>query len=53
MGRKLANVICNKALELGYDDCGIIKISSMSGYAEKLSERIRLFPASKSQMKNF
>ncbi len=32
--------IREKALELGYEDCGIIKVGALAGYREKLEERI-------------
>ena len=40
----LAEEIVTKALELGYSKCGIIKVSQMKGYAEKLDKRVKLFP---------
>lgn len=39
-----ANEIVLKAIDLGYDKCGIINVGKMKGYAEKLSERIERFP---------
>nr|WP_288868379.1 hypothetical protein [uncultured Blautia sp.] len=36
--------IVEKAEELGYDKCGIIPVSQMSGYADKLEQRIHRFP---------
>jgi len=39
--------IKNKALELGYHSCGIIKTDAVKEYAAKLEERIACFPASK------
>ena len=53
MSENLANDIRNKALELGYDDCGIISTASMKGYAEKLSARIERFPDCEPKMKYF
>lgn len=49
----LSTQIRNKALELGYEDCGIIKIDEMKEYATKLSERIDRFPESKPFIENF
>ena len=49
----LSNEIRNKALELGYEDCGIIKIDEMKDYAIKLSERIDRFPETKPFLENF
>lgn len=45
--------IRNKAIELGYESCGIIKTSDMKGYREKLTERIEKFPEIKSHMEGF
>lgn len=39
-----ANEIVLKAIDLGYDKCGIVNVGKMKGYAEKLSERIERFP---------
>lgn len=39
--------IKNAALDMGYEKCGIIKISDMYGYAEKLDERIDRDPQTK------
>ena len=44
--------IRKKAIELGYDDCGIIDVSSMQGYGEKLAERLEMFPDSGNSLKN-
>jgi epoxyqueuosine reductase len=38
------NEIREKALELGYEDCGIIKVGALAGYREKLEERISRIP---------
>lgn len=38
------NEIREKALELGYEDCGIIKAGALAGYREKLEERIARIP---------
>jgi epoxyqueuosine reductase len=43
----LALKIINRALELGFEACGIIKIDSMKDYANKLEERMAAFPDSK------
>jgi epoxyqueuosine reductase len=48
---KLSNIILsanikNKALELGYDSCGITTVDLMGEYASHLDERIRSFPES-------
>jgi epoxyqueuosine reductase len=36
--------IREKALELGYEECGIIKAGALAGYREKLEERISRIP---------
>jgi epoxyqueuosine reductase len=38
------NKIRAKALELGYEDCGIIRAGALAGYREKLEERISRIP---------
>lgn len=38
---------------MGYEKCGIIKISDMFGYEEKLNERIELFPEVKPYYEGF
>lgn len=43
----LAQQIRNKALELGFDGCGIIKLDALKDFAEKLDERIEACPDSK------
>jgi epoxyqueuosine reductase len=40
----MENKIREKALELGYEDCGIIKVGALVGYREKLEERISRIP---------
>ena len=40
----LASQFKSAALNMGYEKCGIIKISDMSGYEGRLNERIELFP---------
>ena len=37
-------IIREKALELQYEDCGIIRIHEVDDYLEKLNQRISLFP---------
>ena len=44
MATIMENKIREKALELGYEDCGIIKVSALAGYREKLEERISRIP---------
>ena len=45
--------IKSAALGMGYEKCGIIKISDMSGYEEKLNERIELIPEVKQYYEDF
>jgi epoxyqueuosine reductase len=40
----MENKIREKALQLGYEDCGIIKVGALAGYREKLEERIARIP---------
>lgn len=47
MADNLSERIRAKALELGYDACGIIKMAAMEGYAKELEKRIERFPESK------
>jgi epoxyqueuosine reductase len=43
----LSSSIKNKALDLGYDLCGIAQVDSMEEYASQLDERIKNFPESR------
>jgi len=43
----LAEKIKSAALDMGYEKCGIIKISDIDGYEEKLEERIDKIPEAK------
>jgi epoxyqueuosine reductase len=43
----IANKIRDKALELGYEECGIINVGEVNDYAAKLEERIKKFPETK------
>ncbi|MDR1701647.1 MAG: epoxyqueuosine reductase [Sporomusaceae bacterium] len=40
----LTFLIREKALELGYESCGIIKVGAMAGLAARLEENAKLFP---------
>ena len=40
----MENKIRKKALQLGYEDCGIIKVGALASYREKLEERISRIP---------
>jgi epoxyqueuosine reductase len=48
-----ANEIVSKAIDLGYDKCGIVNVEKMKGYAEKLLERIERFPEIKIHSQDF
>jgi epoxyqueuosine reductase len=48
-----AKEIILKAMDLGYDKCGIIKVEKLKGYAEKLTERIERFPEIKIHSEDF
>ncbi len=39
-----ATEVVNHALALGYDKCGIVDVSAMHGFADKVDERIARFP---------
>lgn len=43
----LAVKVREKALELGFIACGIIKVDAVEDYADRLKERIELFPESR------
>ncbi|AET67499.1 putative Fe-S protein [Desulfosporosinus orientis DSM 765] len=45
-GMGIAQVIRDKAYDLGYAGCGIISLERLHGYAEKLEERVRKVPES-------
>lgn len=49
----IALQIVEKAKELGYDKCGIIPVSQMSGYGEKLEQRIQRFPETEKNLSKF
>ncbi len=42
----LAQAIRSKALECGYDDCGIVSVDALDAYKEQLTERMKKFPES-------
>ena len=42
-----AKEIHDKALALGYEGCGIIKIEAMRGYEDRVNRRIERFPETK------
>lgn len=48
-----ASDIVNKAIELGYDKCGIVPIETMAGYEDKLEERMEHFPQMKEHTEKF
>jgi len=49
----LTEQIKSAALNMGYEKCGIIKISDMLGYEEKLNERIQRIPEIKPYYEEF
>jgi epoxyqueuosine reductase len=48
----LAEQIKSAAIDRGYEKCGIIKISNINGYKEKLDERIERIPEAKGFYQN-
>lgn len=48
-----AESIVEKALECGYESCGIIGIDAMAGFAEKLQERIEKAPGNDAMYSRF
>jgi epoxyqueuosine reductase len=42
--KNLGTLISSKAIELGYEKCGIIKVESVADYQEKVNERISRIP---------
>lgn len=44
MNMELGASIHEKALECGYDNCGVISIDALDGYGARLRERIEKFP---------
>lgn len=48
-----ADEIVLKAMDLGYDKCGIVNVEKMKGYAEKLTKRIERFPETKTHYEKF
>lgn len=46
-GNDLAAMIVAKALDCGFDNCGIIPVSALDGYAKRLAERRCRFPMAK------
>ena len=40
----LGKIIHEKALEYGYDNCGVISLEAFGEYKERLKERIAKFP---------
>ncbi len=47
MNNNLASSIRDRALELGYEECGIISLEEMRDYAQKLEWRMERFPESR------
>jgi epoxyqueuosine reductase len=50
---QLEGQIKNTALAMGYEACGIIRISAMSGYEQKLNERMQRIPEAKPFYQNY
>ena len=48
-----ANTIVQAAKACGFDKCGIIPVSMMAGYEDKLEERIKHFPETRSKYQDF
>ncbi|MBQ1501735.1 MAG: epoxyqueuosine reductase [Firmicutes bacterium] len=46
MKQDLAQAIHDKALECGFDDCGIVPIEALDGYKDHLRERLEKIPQS-------
>lgn len=53
MNLNLEHEIKNKAIELGYENCGIITIDDMKEYTDKLTQRINKFPKIEEHTKEF
>lgn len=53
MNLNLEHEIKNKAIELGYENCGIITIDDMKEYTDKLTQRINKFPEIEEHTKEF
>ena len=45
--------IVNKAIELGFDKCGIIPVQMMRDYEVRLEERMEHFPQTKDKYESF
>ena len=45
--------IVEKAIELGYDKCGMIPVEMMRGYEAKLEERMEHFPETRRKYEGF
>jgi epoxyqueuosine reductase len=44
MVKNIGDIISSKAIEIGYEKCGIIKVESVADYQEKVNERISRIP---------
>ncbi|MDO5580096.1 MAG: 4Fe-4S double cluster binding domain-containing protein [Planctomycetia bacterium] len=53
LNQELSEQIRNKAIELGFEKCGIISISAMSGYLDRLQEREKHFPQTEPFLNQF
>ena len=45
--------IAEKAIELGYDKCGIVPVEMMRGYEARLEERMERFPETREIYEGF
>ena len=50
---RLEETIVGKALEYGYESCGVIGVDEMAGFAEKLRERIKKAPGNEETYERF
>lgn len=50
MNQNLAKEICEKALEFGYNKCGIISVKDINGFEDELNRREEKFPESKEEL---
>jgi epoxyqueuosine reductase len=48
-----ADKIAGRAVELGFERCGIIRVSAMKGYGEALAARMARFPETSPMLRNF
>lgn len=51
--QQLAEKIKNGALALGFDKCGIIRVSELTAHADFLAERIKQYPSDRAFLEQF